>query len=63
MKPRVGDLGNLSAWFQENGAVVDTARKSFKVWRELIPGHVISLSDVVQWDARSSGIAPWDFFL
>ena len=50
-------------WFQQDGAMAHTARRSMAVLREMFPGRLISLRGDISWPARSPDLTPCDYFL
>ena len=61
--PRVDELDLGDTWFQQDGATAHTSRASMAALREHFPEHLISIRGDLEWPARSSDLAPCDFFL
>ena len=61
--PALEELNAGLVWFQQDGAMAHTARKSMAVLREMFPGRLISLRGDISWPARSPDLTSCDYFL
>ena len=50
-------------WFQQDGAMAYTSRRSLAVLRNMFPGHVVFLLGDIGWPPRSLDLTPCDYFL
>ena len=57
----VADVEDI--WFQQDGATAHTAQTTMCYLMELFPRHIITHHGHIPWPARSSNLAPCDFFL
>jgi hypothetical protein len=57
LRPKLDDLfdehGAENVWFQQDGAIAHTSRRSLGIFREMFPGHVVSLRSDIWWPPRS----------
>jgi len=63
LRPKLDDVDTEDVWFQQDRATAHTARRPFRVLREMFPAHLISLRGDVEWPAWSPDLSPCDFFL
>jgi len=61
--PKLEKMNAGEVWFQQDGAMAHTARRSMNLLREHFPERLISLRGDLQWPAQLPDLAPCDFFL
>jgi len=61
LRPKMDELEE-DVWFQQDGATAHTSRRSLSIFREMFPGHLISLRGDIGWPARSPDLTPVIFF-
>ena len=58
LRPKLDELEEEYAWFQQDGATAHTSRRSLLILREMFPGHPISLRCDIGWPVRSPDLTP-----